>query len=324
VSFSGGRDSSAVLAVATRLARREGLPDPIPSTLRAPQAPLAEESAWQELVVRHLELDDWQRRDLTDELDLVGPVARRALRRHGLLLPAQAYFHRPILEDGPGGSLLTGAGGNEMLLPPLPARAATGGVTARQAARAVAPRALLRSDLERRVRASFPWLRPDPQHTLADLWSREGREPLGWRSRLAWTLSRRWLAALRWSLDRLALETDTRVVHPLADEAFADALRVLRPRSRFTRTGLMRGLFGDLLPDAVLARPGRGQFAHAYWGEHTRRLVAEWSGGGVDLELVDPDALRRVWARGYPQTATSLLVQSAWLSADRTAPSDRS
>ena len=29
VTFSGGRDSSLVLAVATRVARREGLPDPI-------------------------------------------------------------------------------------------------------------------------------------------------------------------------------------------------------------------------------------------------------------------------------------------------------
>src|SRR4051812_49796263 len=29
--------------------------------------------------------EDWLRRDLTDELDCVGPVARRVLRRHGIL-----------------------------------------------------------------------------------------------------------------------------------------------------------------------------------------------------------------------------------------------
>src|SRR5215212_1324990 len=34
VSFSGGRDSSSVLAAATRAARREGLPAPVPVTLR--------------------------------------------------------------------------------------------------------------------------------------------------------------------------------------------------------------------------------------------------------------------------------------------------
>ena len=38
VSFSGGRDSSAVLAVAARLARGAGLADPIPITIRVPAA----------------------------------------------------------------------------------------------------------------------------------------------------------------------------------------------------------------------------------------------------------------------------------------------
>ena len=38
VSFSGGRDSSGILAVATSLARREGLPLPIPATHRFPEA----------------------------------------------------------------------------------------------------------------------------------------------------------------------------------------------------------------------------------------------------------------------------------------------
>jgi asparagine synthase (glutamine-hydrolysing) len=32
VAFSGGRDSSLVLAVATHVARRDGLPDPLPIT----------------------------------------------------------------------------------------------------------------------------------------------------------------------------------------------------------------------------------------------------------------------------------------------------
>ena len=46
VAFSGGRDSSLVLAVATHVARREGLPDPIPVTRRFPDKPEAEESEW--------------------------------------------------------------------------------------------------------------------------------------------------------------------------------------------------------------------------------------------------------------------------------------
>jgi asparagine synthase (glutamine-hydrolysing) len=81
VSFSGGRDSSAVLAAAVAVARREGLPEPVPVTLRAPHAPRADESAWQERVVGHLGLGDWVRLDAGDELDAVGPHARRALTR---------------------------------------------------------------------------------------------------------------------------------------------------------------------------------------------------------------------------------------------------
>jgi hypothetical protein len=83
VSFSGGRDSSVVLAAATRVARRHGLDDPVPATIRAPAAPHADEAAWQERVVRHLGIDDWLRSDFGDELDAVGTIARAALRRHG-------------------------------------------------------------------------------------------------------------------------------------------------------------------------------------------------------------------------------------------------
>ena len=54
VSFSGGRDSSSVLAAATRAAAREGLDPPVPVTLRLRDAPMSDEAEWQELVVRDL------------------------------------------------------------------------------------------------------------------------------------------------------------------------------------------------------------------------------------------------------------------------------
>ena len=81
VSFSGGRDSSAILAAATALARREGLPLPIPATNRFPHVDESDERPWQEHVVRALRLEDWIRLDFGDELDCVGPVASAALRR---------------------------------------------------------------------------------------------------------------------------------------------------------------------------------------------------------------------------------------------------
>jgi asparagine synthase (glutamine-hydrolysing) len=61
VSFSGGRDSSAVLAVAAHVARREGLPLPIPATIHFPHAGGTQETEWQEQVIGHLGLEDWHR-----------------------------------------------------------------------------------------------------------------------------------------------------------------------------------------------------------------------------------------------------------------------
>ena len=115
VSFSGGHDSSLVLAAAVRAARREQLPLPVPVTWRVTGAPAAEESAWQEAVVGALQVTDWIRLRADDDLDFVGPVAADVLRRHGLLHPANAYFHAPLLRQAAGGTLLTGAGGDQVL-----------------------------------------------------------------------------------------------------------------------------------------------------------------------------------------------------------------
>jgi len=115
VSFSGGRDSSLVLAAATRAARRHGLPLPVPVTNRFPGIDHADETAWQELVIAHLKLTDWVRLDWTDELEVLGAVATRALLRHGVLWPFNAHFHSPLLELAEGGCLLTGIGGDEVM-----------------------------------------------------------------------------------------------------------------------------------------------------------------------------------------------------------------
>src|SRR3954453_21831281 len=48
VGFSGGRDSSAILALATYVARREGLPLPVPATYVFPGIRKADESSWQD------------------------------------------------------------------------------------------------------------------------------------------------------------------------------------------------------------------------------------------------------------------------------------
>ena len=111
VAFSGGRDSSAVLALATRAARRHGLPDPVPVTERFPglQDP---EDDWQELTVRHLGLKEWIRKDGDSNSDLLGPASREFLRRYGVVWPATISANLGLAAVARGGVLLTGEGGD--------------------------------------------------------------------------------------------------------------------------------------------------------------------------------------------------------------------
>ena len=101
VSFSGGRDSSAILAVAAHVARRDGLPLPIPATLRFSGVPEAGKRPRQELVIGHLGLPDWQRIVITDELDMLGPGGRATLETYSPHSPAQPTRPAPAA-DQPG------------------------------------------------------------------------------------------------------------------------------------------------------------------------------------------------------------------------------
>ncbi|MGZ8783268.1 MAG: asparagine synthase-related protein [Gaiellaceae bacterium] len=326
VSFSGGRDSSAVLAVATLVARRESLPDPIPATLRFPSAAESAESEWQEQVVHHLGLTDWIRIERTAELDCVGPVATAALAEHGLLWPCNAHFHVPVIESARGGSLLTGIGGDELLGPTRwwYARRVLG---RRERFRprdllaiglALAPPALRRPVLRRKTTVPYPWLRPDAvaelERGLAD---DEAAEPFGWRRRIEWRADRRDLHVGPASLVALGRADDVVLSHPLFGEEFASALAAHTGASRFrSRQEAMDALFGDVLPPPVRARSTKASFDGAFWHEHSRELVARWNGDGVDRDLVDPEALREEWLKGTPDPRTYTLLQSVKLAVD--------
>lgn len=329
VSFSGGRDSSAVLAVATSLARREGLPLPIPATNRFPAAPGSEEADWQERVVRHLELEDWLRLEHDDELDCVGPVARRVLGRHGLLWPFNAHFHAPLIEAAAGGSLLTGIGGDELLGVSVLDRV---GAVVRGRARprrrdvvrlayALAPRRLRRRALERRFPGVLPWLTPEAQAEFRERWIEQAAsDPLAWGRRMRRVAARRDLRIGAASLARLGADADVRVAHPLSSPGFALGLAALPASRRWTtRAEAMDVLFGRLLPGEVLSRPTKAHFDEAFWREPSRRLAARWDGGGVDTSVVDVEALRREWSSSRPMAQSFLLLQSAWLAEARSA-----
>ena len=329
VAFSGGRDSSAVLAVATDLARRHGLPDPVPVTELYPGVPESDESEWQQLVVSHLQLREWLRLDFPSGNDLIGAEAQTSLRRRGMIWPAALHVKPAVLSRiGDSGSLITGEGGDEVLGRRRGAQVSRTwrrgpskirSKDLRAAGAALAPEPYRRW----RERARFddvemqPWLRPDARarhHRLlaADLAS----EPLSTASSLEWLLTRRAAAMASHNYATLAAEYGLAMHEPLLDPGFVRSLAGVAGRWGFeSRTEAMRTLFGNLLPDAILARRSKAYFNRAFMGEETRAFAESWDGTGLDAELVDVEVLRDEWLSEFPSAISTPLLQAAWLNS---------
>jgi asparagine synthetase B (glutamine-hydrolysing) len=328
VSFSGGRDSSAVLATATTTARRNGIPLPIPATNVFPRAAATDESKWQERVVSHLGLDDWVRLEHEDELDCVGPVATDVLRRHGLVFPFNAHFHVPLLRLAAGGSLLTGIGGDEALSPSSWSRAVD--VLQRRVRPqprdilrvgfALSPQIVRRRILRRRqLGPAYPWLKPTARREFTSAWvAQAATEPLGWIDHIDWVRRLRYLRVGLAGLRLLAGDDDVQISHPFLDRGFANALAAMPRQERFSsRTAAMQALFGTLLPREILERSSKTGFDEAFWAKPSRTFAAGWDGRGVDEQLVDLEALAREWTSPEPDPRSFLLAQSAWLAQER-------
>lgn len=333
VAFSGGRDSSAVLAIATHVARREGLPDPVPITRVFPDEPESDERSWQELVVGHLGLRDWQRLVIHDELDVVGPLATRHLREHGIVWPPTIAGDVPMLEVVRGGSLLDGEGGDDVLgdakhrVAPL-ARLLRqprplGWRRLRRAARAVAPAPLRARAFRRNWHdgTPTPWLTaPAAAELTAALERQERRRPLPFPASVRTVPLRRTQVLGARNRRILAAPYDVQLTSPLLQaevvHAFAREGGVLGPGDR---SAVLRGLLPDLLPDEVLGRSTKAAFTGAYMGRPSRELVAGWQGDGVDPALVDVDALRGLWRSDVRVALTAALLQQAWLATNVTS-----
>lgn len=313
VSFSGGLDSSLVLAVAVRVARREGLPDPVPVTWRFTAAPRADESVWQDRIVRAVGSESWRILRADDDLDLVGPVARRLLRRHGPLHPVNVHLHLPIVELGAGGSVLTGAGGDQVLAGwrrPTPS-------SPLQTLRILAHRLRAAPPRRRRGADLFPWLRPEAsQEIQREYQSERRREPRQLGRRITWHTYRRDLIGTCSSLARIAADHDVALVNPLLDGGFLAALthRADRRRGR-TRAELLADIADGSLPDVVTAPRPKARFLEVFLRAPTRHFVRTWDGAGADEDLVDVAALRDLWSRWPIPGGTAGLVQSLWLKA---------
>jgi asparagine synthase (glutamine-hydrolysing) len=334
ISFSGGRDSSAILALAVHVARREGLPLPIPATLQFPGSAAADEREWQTVVLDRLGIDEWVQLAFTDELDAVGPVAQEVLQTHGLVWPFNLHFHLPIIKAAAGGALVTGFAGDEVARSSTAVHAAriikSGRVTRPRDAAYLAYRGLPSqvryvTELARgRDAAAATWLTARGRLELrsalsADLVARQA----------TWgRLLRRWMWRARYY--RLVVENfalmgrphDVTVHHPFADPLVLRSFAA--GEGRFAglegREQILRMLAGDLLPDEIIQRRSKGGYTDPLWTDTAKRFAREWSGRGLDERLVRPEAVRAAWLKEDRTLLATTLLQAAWLTDHGASP----
>jgi hypothetical protein len=323
VLFSGGRDSSFVLAVATAVARREGLAVPVPVTAHYPDQPESDESSWQELVLGHLGISERIVVTVHDERSFLSPTCQESLARRGLLWPAAVQSQPVLLRDLPAGAhVLTGEGGDGVLAPargtPLhllmasrrrPSRALLHAVADSLEPAPLHSSRLLRDDVFRR---STAWLAEPARVELA-------RDAAAVRGPLRWDRSKRHLLTLRTTHLAMhntaagAAELGLTMSHPIADPGFVAALAADGGARGFRgRTDTFRRLAGDLLPDAILARTTKARFNSSRWGDRERDFAVGWDGSGVDPQDVDPEVLRREWLSESPAPTSKFLLHAAW------------
>ena len=329
VSFSGGRDSSTILAIAVDLARREGLPAPIPITKVFPDAPETDESTWQELVIGHLDVEDWVRLTLHDELDLVGPLATSLLVRYGSVWPPLLHSDIPVLEVVRGGSLLTGEGGDEVLgvdahrIAPITRLIRTPRAMRRRhviaIAQAVAPARWRARQQLNDPDAGQRWLRPPAVELLRQILLEEERHrPLGFAASVRNVRLERSVVLAGANEQVLASEYDVSLSQPLTNPLLIEALaRDGGWLGSGFRTTNFRRFVGDLLPDAALARTSKVDFDTTFMTHLTSEFADGWSGEGLDDELVDVDLLRDIWRSDERSGLSASLLQAAWLATDR-------
>ncbi len=326
VTFSGGRDSSAVLAVAVGLARRLGLAEPIPVTRRWPAYPATDESQWQELVITHLGIEHWERVAF-EEMDVVGPACAASLAEHGPLWPPLIHTWPAIFELGRGGAILTGEGGDELFevrrATPLRRVVAYPRAVSRPLVADLVGWAAPRPVRHRRLRAELrdsqpPWLRPQAARRWSDellAWTLD--EPYRWGPAVRRRVSDRGHRVGSHNLAVLAGRHGAALHHPLLSLGFVAALvGSAGPLGFPGRTSAMRALFGDLLPDAVLARTDKAYTDSVIFAASTRAFAREWNGAGLDPADVDDEAFRASLLGSPVHPGVALALQAAW-RADR-------
>jgi hypothetical protein len=325
VGFSGGRDSSALLALAAHVAGREGLEAPIAATNVFPGDVQSAESEWQELLIRHVGVTHWERLRFTDEMDVIGPVATPLLRRFGPTFPFNGHFGMPSVGLAAGGTYLTGIGGDELFEPNdltrlalvLTRRLRPRGQDLRTALRAFGPERLAVRHY-RRLIPPEPWLQPQVSRDfLTDLARAVAGQSLWYDAQVREDVWRdRARRALQATLGAFAATVPATMVHPFQDPALLAAIVAHAGRAPWPgRAAAMRELFGDVLPGEVVRRTTKASFDSIFFNAHGRAFADSWDGTGVDTALVDVDRLKAGWQQKSVDARSLSLLQQAWYAA---------
>ncbi|MBE7191251.1 MAG: hypothetical protein INR66_02060 [Gordonia polyisoprenivorans] len=330
VSFSGGRDSSAVMAVAVDVAREAALSLPVPVTKVLPHVPESEESEWQDLVLGHLGVKDRVVIECApDADDIFGPDGIEALTRIGVSFPPNVRTLLKVMRHAAGGTLMTGTGGDELgnaATTRWAARAlAEGRASSRVRATARLPRMASSARYVRTILQEpseqlevSPWLTRRASLALRREIARENAsEPISWRDLLLGYFPRtRYRTLIDQSVDALAAPYQVRMLHPLWERRTLAALATARPLEGYlSRAAIFEDIAAGLLPEAVTRRTTKAYFTANPWGREAENLIARWDGSGVDTTLVDVGVLRDEWRLPLGErTGTSVpLLQSVWL-----------
>ncbi len=330
VAFSGGRDSSLLLAVAADLAAREGLEPPVAHTLRYPGDAASDESSWQHRVVDHLRAAGlrftWTSQDVDDEVDVIGPVVGPIVRAHEG--PTWPPFLGPtvlLARQAVGGALVTGDFGDEVLgghraslLRTVLGRRGRGLTRCewQRVAAAAAPAPLRRRLLRENVDQPQWLCAPLRRQVVAQHHAAIGR-PLRWDHSVRSVLAPRGVVVGDATRARVVEQQGSALVQPLGAIDFVASYASYGGPwggiSRAAGTGL---LATGLLPLDVVRRADKAYFNRSHFGPVSRRFARSWDGRGLDPDLVDAEALRAAWAAEVPPAPTAMLLQQAWLAAE--------
>ncbi|MGD9793299.1 MAG: asparagine synthase-related protein [Acidimicrobiia bacterium] len=327
VLFSGGVDSSLLLALATKVARERGLAEPTAITYRYDAPGSAIDVHYQECAIAHIRATNWAVLE-RGTAELIGPDAAAAIATVGVLQPAPSHVHLAAFDlarqAGPSPVVMTGEGGDETFAAQnctIPRSLAAYTLRHSRQPRQVlaryraASRWVFDSGRPPSVTKWFPWLTPEGMSEVKRRRLFPARPPAFRRLTAVDRRQRRGYAVDGIAqMSRLADSRGVELVHPLLEDEFVTALTRQLPVRWFTsRSTLIGHLWPGLLPAEVLYRTSKGEFTDAYFGSACREFAARWTGDSLASPYIDNERLRASWLGDQPWPSAHLL-QVAWAS----------